>query len=222
MKKLYHYPICPLSRQVRVYLKELELTFSTIKEDFWQRRKEFLKINPAATLPVLEESSSLIVSGIYPITEYLHDKYDNFMFFDNNIETKIEIRRLLSWFNEKFYSEVTRIIINEKVIRLFAGIGEPRTEFLKIAKNHLGLHLKYISQLLQNRSFIASNALSAADVAAAAHISVIDYFGEINWDIFLDIKNWYSIIKSRPSFRTILQDLVPGFAPSHTYSDLDF
>lgn len=222
MRKLYHYPICPLSRQVRVYLKELDVQFTMVKEDYWLRDREFLSLNQAGTIPILQEASTLIIAGIYPITEYLHEKYPNFNFIDEDIDIKCEIRRLLSWFNEKFYREVTKIIIDEKVVRSFCQLGGPRTDFLRAAKNNLSHHLSYMSNLFEKRSFIASNSLSCADIAAACHISVLDYFGEINWDKWLSIRHWYAIIKSRPSFRSLLHDQIPGFTPPPCYADLDF
>ncbi|MDR0773859.1 MAG: glutathione S-transferase family protein [Rickettsia sp.] len=222
MRKLYHHPICPLSRQVRVYLKELDVQFTMVKEDYWLRDKEFLSLNQAGATPVLQEASTLIIAGIYPITEYLHEKYPNFNFIDEDIDIRCEIRRLLSWFNEKFYREVTKIIIDEKIVRSFCQLGGPRTDFLRAAKNNLSHHLSYMSNLFEKRSFIASNSLSCADIAAACHISVLDYFSEINWDKWLSIRHWYAIMKSRPSFRFLLHDQIPGFTPPTCYADLDF
>lgn len=222
MRKLYHYPICPLSRQVRVLLRELDAHYTMIKEDYWQRNKEFLSLNHAGTLPILQESSQLIIAGIYPIIEYLNDKYPNFNSMDEDIDIKCEIRRLLSWFNEKFYREVTKIIIDEKIVRPSCQLSGPRTEFLRAAKNNLAYHLNYLTSLLEVRSFIASDSLSCADIAAASHISVLDYFGEINWDKWSSIHDWYAVIKSRPSFRSLLQDQIPGFTPPSCYTDLDF
>lgn len=222
MKRLYHYPICPLSRQIRVSLRELNISFTMIKEDYWQRSKDFLVINPAGTLPVLEEPFGLNVSGIYPIIEYLQEKYPSFNLMDEEVDNKVEIRRLLSWFNEKFYSEVTKILIDEKIIRLMLRAGGPKTEHIRIAKSNLIHHLNYMNSLLNRRGFIALDALSMADIAASAHISVVDYFGEINWDNWPQIHNWYSVLKSRPSFRPLLQDKIAGFNPPSNYSDLDF
>ncbi|MGI4775782.1 MAG: glutathione S-transferase family protein [Janthinobacterium lividum] len=222
MIKLYHYPICPLSRQVRVILKELNLMFSIVKEDYWLNNEEFLKINPAGTLPVLIELSNHTISGIYPIIEYLDEKYPNLRLMEGDLITKSEIRRLFYWFNDKFCKEVTNILIDEKVIRLISGIGSPRTEYIKIAKNNLIVHLNYLSNLLQIRGMLSCERLTIADIAAACQISVIDYFGEINWNNWPLVQLWYSAIKSRPSFRPILQDYVPGFTPSSTYADLDF
>jgi len=222
MKKLYYYPICPLSRQVRVFFKELDVQFTMIKEDYWQRRKAFLIINPAGNIPVLEEPFGLVVAGIYPIIEYLNDKYPNFGFMDEDIDVKCEIRRLLNWFNDKFYHEVTKIIIDEKIIRLMLRLDGPRTNLLRAAKSNLSHHLHYLSTMLEKRSNVASNSLSCADIAASCHLSVVDYFGEINWDDWPYIKQWYAVLKSRPSFRSLLQDQIAGFPPPPTYSDLDF
>ncbi len=222
MKKLHYNSICPFSRQARVYIKELEVEFLLIKEDYWQRQQDFLIINPAGTLPVLEEPFGLTVVEIYPIIEYLHEKYPNFFFMGEEINTRCEVRRLVLWFNDKFYREVTKLLIDEKVIRLLANIGSPRTEFLRAARINLNYHLNYLNSILSIRSFLVADTLSCSDIAAACHLSIVDYFGEINWNNWLDIKNWYSIIKSRPSFRPLLQERIAGFVPPPHYENLDF
>lgn len=222
MKKLYHNPICPISRQVRVYLKELGLTCTLIKEDYWQRSENLLALNPAGTLPILQEETGLSIVGIYPLTEYLREKYPNFNFIGEEAETNLEIRRLCSWFNDKFYREVTKIVIDEKVIRFAQNLGGPRTEFLRAAKTNFKHHMNYINELLVRRDFIAGDSMSASDIAGACHLSVMDYFGEIIWERWPGVKDWYSVLKSRPSFRPLLQDQVPGFTPASSYADLDF
>jgi glutathione S-transferase len=141
---------------------------------------------------------------------------------DEQAEVNCEIRRLCSWFNEKFYREVTKIIIDEKVIRFAQNLGGARSEFLRAAKLNFTHHMNYISSLLELKSFLAKETVSTADITAACHLSVMDYFGEIAWDKWPAVKNWYSILKSRPSFRPLLQDHVPGFVPSASYADLDF
>ncbi|NRB11472.1 MAG: glutathione S-transferase family protein [Rickettsiaceae bacterium] len=224
MQTLYHHPICPLSRQIRVLLKELNLEFSMVKEDYWRGRKEFLKINPAATLPVLsipDEDMELI--GNYPIIEYLVEVREDFLLMPKSHKDRTMVRRYLDWFNHKFYREVSKILIDEKLIRLLSHQGGPRTNFLKAAKANLAEHLKFLAKILdQGSSYLISEKISCADIAAASHISVIDYFGEINWDSWPAIRHWYAIIKSRPAFRPLLQDQIAGFTPPKQYSDLDF
>ena len=223
MQKLYHHPICPLSRQIRIYLKEFGIEFSMLKEDYWLRRKEFLKINPANNLPVLELQdpiSNLI--GTYSIIEYMKETYENFYFMPSEKILRADTRKYISWFNNKFYREVSKILIDEKMIRLLMRYGEPRSNFIRAAKANLTEHSKFLSKILEKNSYIVSEKISCADIAAAAHISVVDYFGEINWDSWSIIKQWYSVIKSRPAFQPILQDRIAGFTPPRDYSNLDF
>jgi glutathione S-transferase len=221
MYQLYHYPICPLSRQARILLHELGVQFSLVKENYWQRREGFLSLNHAGTLPVLI-NEELVISGIYPVLEYLNEQYPYLSFSQCDIALKSEVRRLLDWFNNKFYREVTKVIIDEKIIKCLVLPKTIRVDFIRIAKNNLTGHLNYIARLLENRSFLGGGAISYADIVASAHISTLDYLGEINWDLHPIVKEWYSILKSRPSFRGILQDIVPGFRPSANYPDLDF
>ncbi len=221
MIDLFHHPICPLSRQIRIYLKELNLEANIIKEDYWKRRLDFIKINPALNLPVIYIDKSYII-GYYPITEFFSENFDQFFLMPKSLNDKTYAREKIYWFNEKFYREVSKIIFEEKMIRLLKKIGGPRSEYIRIAKSNLLHHLKHLNAILEQSSYIVSETLSCADIAAAAHISTIDYFGEINWDGWPLIKQWYSIIKSRPSFRPILKDQIPGFVPAKEYSDLDF
>ena len=222
MQILYHYPLCPLSRQVRLALKELDVTFSLVKEDYWLRSAQLLKFNPAGELPILVEPFDVVIAGIYPIIEYINDTYPTNPFMSSNTPLAAEIRRLLSWFNTKFYTEVTKIFIDEKLIRLLKNTGAPRTEFLRAAKSNLAHHMSYMSSMLKERTWLGGDNISFADFAAASHLSVVDYFGEVIWEQHPEVKEWYSLIKSRPSFRPFLQDNIAGFAPPKYYQDLDF
>ena len=49
-----------------------------------------------------------------------------------------------------------------------------------------------------------------------------DYFGDVDWDRHPEAKEWYAKIKSRPSFRDLLADVVAGLAPAQNYGNLDF
>ena len=222
MRKLYHYPLCPFSRQARILLKEYNLEFVLIKEEYWLRRPEFLEISDSGELPILLEESGEYIADINSIIEYLHEPLDSELFFSRNLFERVEVRRLISWFNNKFYREVTKYIINEKLIRLFTKAGAPKSELIRAAKTNLIYHMDYMSKLIAEREFLAGDKLSIADFVGAAHLSVLDYFGEVSWKYHPKVQNWYSIIKSRPSFRPLLSDTVAGFAPPKNYALLDF
>lgn len=222
MQILYHYPLCPLSRQARILLKELNIVFSLLKEDYWLRSEQLLKFNPSAELPIFIEPFNIVIAGIYPLIEYINDKQPQNNLIDEAPEKAAEVRRLLHWFNTKFYLEVSKVFIDEKLVRLLKNLGAPRMDFLRVAKSNLQHHMAYMSNLLQERTWLAYDKMSFVDFAASSHLSVLDYFGEIIWEQYPSVKEWYALMKSRPSFRPFLQDQIAGFAPPKYYSDLDF
>lgn len=222
MRVLYHYPLCPFSRKVRVHLAEKGLSFDMVLENFWKRRREFAKFNPAMQVPVLVEQDGTILPDSLSICEFLEDNYQNNNLIGKTSTEKAEVRRIISWFDIKFYNEVTKYLLNEKVIRYYTRIGEPSSDAIRAAKSNIVPHLKYIEFLTRNNSWLAGEKITLADISAACQLSVVDYMGEVPWDNYPKVKEWYALVKSRPSFRSLLADNVAGFVPPKCYADLDF
>jgi glutathione S-transferase len=230
MLTLFHHPFCPHSRFVRLALDELSLTPRLVEERVWERRTEFLKLNPAGTTPVLLEEGMPPVPGAAIIAEYLDETYGTRLpkqrLMPADPGGRIEVRRLMSWFNDKFFEEVSGPIVMERVYKRFIPItlggGSPDTEALRAARNNIKYHLAYIGWLIRSRDWLAGPSLTYADLAAAAHLSAADYLGDVPWDEDATAKTWYARVKSRPSFRTLLNETLPGLAPSPSYANLDF
>ena len=224
--KLIHHQLCPLSRQIRVLMDELQLEYTLTKEDYWVSKPSAGKAHAIRILPILEPDTDgnedVVISGYYPIIEFLHENFKDFFLMPSSVAERSKVRHCLLWFNEKFLREVSKVIVDEKVIRPITKSGEPRGEYLRIAKNNLNYHFHILEQTLDKQSYVTSEKLTAADIATGAHISIVDYFGEIAWDMWPCIKEWYAILKSRPSFRAILADRIPGLSPPKYYDDPDF
>lgn len=222
MRVLHHFSLCPFSRQLRVILKEKDLSFELKAQNYWERSKEFARLSPAMEVPVLADTAEVVLSDIAAIYEYIEEVYHERPLLKGSPVEKAEIRRLLGWFNGKFYNEVTRYVINERVIRYYTRVGEPSSGAIRAAKVNLYTHLDYIGFLVKQHTWLAGETLSLADIAAASQLSVLDYLGDVPWEHNSYVKEWYAVIKSRPSFRPLLSDWVPGFIPSPHYADLDF
>ena len=228
MANLFHHPLCAFSRSIRLALSECGVEADLCEEKPWEWRQEFLELNPAGTLPVLVAEEGEPIAGAYAISEWLSDTLDErpihgFQPFPGDAATRAEVRRLVDWFHHKFQEEVTDYLVVEKVFRRFGPqSASPNMEAVRAGRDNLRYHLAYVGHLTETRSWLAGDAMSFADLAAAAHLSALDYLGEVPWEEFDAAKNWYALIKSRPSFRSLLQDRVAGFTPSGTYSDLDF
>ena len=230
MLTLYHHPFCPHSRFVRVAAGEYGLNPALIEERPWERRNEFLALNPAGTTPVLVEEGRPPVPGASIIAEYLDETRGNVLYSHRllpvDVGGRVEVRRLLSRFNEKFYVEVSSPLVTERVLKRLMtrahGGGSPEPDAIRAALSNIRYHLDYISWLVRTRNWLAGERLSYADLAAAAHLSAIDYLGDVPWHQDEAAKNWYARVKSRPSFRPLLTESFPGITPSRTYADLDF
>jgi glutathione S-transferase len=228
MATLLHHPLDAFSRSIRLALAECGVEAELVEERPWEWRQAFLELNPAGSLPVLVTDEQGPVSGAYAISEYLDDTADErdprgFRPFPGDEMARAEVRRLTDWFHRKFHDEVTSYLVDEKVFRRFGPqSSSPDMEAMRAGHENLRYHLSYIGHLADTRSWLAGDALSFADLAAAAHLSTLDYLGEVPWEEHEAAKNWYALLKSRPSFRPLLADKIAGFTPSGTYADLDF
>ena len=227
MLTLHYASIDPHSRFVRLLLSEYGLESDLIEERLAERRRELLELNPAGTLPVLVDDSTAICGGNV-ISDYLDEAYGPNMgsrrLMPAQAIERAEVRRLIAWFNLKFYDEVTTHLVTEKFIkRARTGPGAaPDVSAIRAAKSNIRYHLRYISFLMGTRDFLGGDWLSAADFAAAAHLSTADYFGDVPWEEEPQAKIWYARIKSRPGFRPLLAERIPGMEPPSHYSNLDF
>jgi glutathione S-transferase len=222
MRHLYHFWVCPFSRKVRIVLGEKGLEFELTFEKYWERREDFLALNPAGQVPVMVEDGGLALSESTAISEYLDETYPDRPLIGFSAEDRAETRRLVAWFDLKFYQEVTINLVDEKLLKRFMGMGEPDSSAMRAGRQNIGHHLDYIGYLADSRTWLAGEDFGLADISAAAHLSCLDYLGDMPWDDYGPARDWYARVKSRPSFRALLADRIPGLPPPSHYDDLDF
>ncbi len=219
--RLYHLPLCPFSRKIRIALREKRLAFELIEIEPWQAEEDFAAINPAREVPVLEDGGFHVCDS-NAIAEYLEEAYPDRTLYGTTLEQRAETRRLLFWFDVKFRREVTDPLWGEKLRKRMKRAGHPDSEAMRRGARAIRDHLAYISKLYEDRRWLAGDELSMADIAAAAHLSVLDYLGDVPWQEFEAAREWYARMKSRPSFRPLLADRVVGIRPPPHYENLDF
>jgi len=222
MRVLYHLPLSPYSRKVRLVLAEKRLPFELRVEKVWERRPEYLELNPANTVPTLIEENGLVIADSGVICEYLDEAYPDAPLLGRTLAERVEVRRLVAWFDGKFAHEVTANLLGEKFMKRLLGRGNPDAGALRAGYANLRHHLGYVGWLAETRKWLAGGTLSLADFTVAAHLSALDFAGDVDWSISPPARDWYARVKSRPGFRPLLADRVPGvIAPTH-YADLDF
>lgn len=221
MNRLYHYPLSPFSRKVRLSLAEKRIEVELVEERFWEKDADFLRRNPAGKVPVLKMGDRVMADST-AICEYLEETHPTPSLMPKDAEGRYEVRRLVAWFDDKFNEEVTTKLMGERVFRKVMGTGYPDSTNVKAGAKAVKYHLDYMTWLLDQRRWLAGNDMSLADFAAAAHLSCLDYVSDVDWNRSEIVKDWYAKIKSRPAFRSILADQISGFPQPAHYSDLDF
>lgn len=225
MRTLYYFPLDPGSRQARIALAEKKLKVRLNHIDPWNPSEEFLDITPEAMPPTLMDilpGKKVYISGARAICEYANDGSPRHPLLSDDRAERAEARRIADWFDKKFTAEVNAYILFEKIEKSLTGSGTADPQVLREGREYLNFHLTYISWLLEQRDWLAGSQFTLADVAGAAHISCLDFLGEIRWRDWPKIKQWYQTIKSRPTVQPLLNDNIPGLRAARHYRDLDF
>ncbi len=221
MARLYHVPLSPFCRKVRLSLAEKKIEVELIEERYWEADPDFLRRNPAAKVPVIRLDGKMMAESA-AICEYLEETRPTPSLMPNDPDGRYEVRRIVSWFDDKFHAEVTSKLLYERVNKKVTGEGYPDSKNVKAGAKAIKYHLDYMTWLLDHRRWLAGDQMSLADFAAAAHLSSLDYISDVDWNRSAVVKDWYAKIKSRPAFRSILADQISGFRPPAHYADLDF
>ena len=222
MPTLFHLPLSPFCRKVRVALAELGMPFVLEEERVWERREAFLALNPAGTVPALLLDNGHAISDSQTIAEYADETSGMPSLIGETPFDRAETRRLTAWFDGKFDREVSDHLYRERVLKRLAGRGSPETEAIRVGHINLEHHLAYIDSLLNRRHWLAGERFSLADITAGTQLSTLDYMGAVDWQAHQPAYEWYARFKSRPSMRPLLGDRVPGWRPAPHYTNLDF
>lgn len=219
--RLYHVALSPYCRKVRLVLAEKRIEVELVEERWWEAGSEVMRRNPAGKIPVLRMDGRLMAES-QAICEYLDEIAPTPPLMPAAALDRYEVRRLCGWFDDKFNAEVTRPVLTERVWKKVMKAGYPDSKLVKSGLRAVKDHIDYLTGLLETRKWLAGSTLSLADFTAAAHLSCLDYISDVDWDRSATLRDWYATVKSRPAFRSLLADQVPGITPAPHYAQLDF
>lgn len=221
MTRLYHFALSPFCRKVRLVLAEKKIDVELVDERYWEPSSEFLRRNPAGKVPILK-IDGMLLSESQAICEYIEETNPEPQLMPRDPAARAEVRRLCFWFDDKFHNEVTANLVYERVNKKVMRGGYPDGKAVKTGAQKIKYHLDYMAWLLDHRRWLAGDSLTLADFTAAAHLSCLDYISDVDWNRSEVVKDWYAKVKSRPAFRSILADQIPGFIQPEHYANLDF
>lgn len=222
MWQLYQFPLCPFSRKIRLLMGEKNVAYDLVREDPWDASDTFLNLNAAGRTPVLvDQKKGITLADSRAIGEYLEETVDRSPMINGTATNRAEIRRLTALFDENFYNDVTAPLLLERMKKRIILKQPPDSRALRDAMRLAHGHLDYMDWLIDNRPWLAGSTMSMADLAAAAQISVADYLGGIDWVGHDQTRGWYSVFKSRPSFRPLLSERMDVIKPPAHYALVD-
>ena len=222
MAVLYHYPLSASSRFIRLQCGEYKIDAQLKTQVPWVRDEDFLALNPSGDLPIFQDEQYGVICGSRVICEWLEEIMESSFLLPKPASARAEVRRLIDWFEYKFMLEVSRPLMRERIIKRFETGKAASSSVMRAALTNAQIHLGYIDWLASACPWLAGDEMSLADLVAAAHLSVLDYFGDIDWSRHHEAKLWYMKLKSRPAFRPLLSDILVGMPPAPHYSHLDF
>lgn len=214
MRRLVHLVMSPSSRLVRLALGEKRLPCELTAAD-----------EPLAHLPVLVDEDGTTVTGLWAIVDHLENEHPEHSLVPADAAARGEALRLLDWAMGNFHEQTTKRIVFEKASQAHTGSmmrRPPNMDIVRAGREALKINLQRLGTIADTRGFLAGPDVSLADLALASHLSALDYYGEVAWAEFPQLTDWYIRIKSRPSFRPLLGDRVPGQPPVPHYAELDF
>jgi glutathione S-transferase len=222
MRLLYHTPLSPACRKIRLMLAEKGLPFHLTAIHPWDIPQDYYQLNPSGEVPMMIEESGEHILGNYALSEYLEEKYPSPNLMGKTLTERNLVRAQIDWFDGKFEREVSQPLLQEKIYKRMARSGAPDTHALREAKRAVEYHLDYICFCTEEKPWLAGDLMTLADLTAGAHLSAMDYLGDVPWSKFPEAQQWYAILKSRPSFRAILAERLPGILPPPHYENPDF
>jgi glutathione S-transferase len=214
MRRLIHLMLSPASRLARLMVAEKRIACDPVQNEDLKN-----------ALPVFIDMDGTRVEGLWAIVDHLEGNYPDHPLAPADDAERRASLRWLDWAMGPFHEQVTQRIVYEKAGQRFTGAPArraPDMNVIRAGREELKQALIAIGKAGEQHGNLAGRLVSLGDLAVAAHLSTLDYFGEVPWNEFPTAAEWYVRLKSRPSFRSILADRVPGQPPVSHYAELDF
>lgn len=213
MRRLTHHLLSPPSRFARLVIAEKRLTCDLSPPD-----------EHTDHLPIFVDLDGTRVQGLWAIVDHLEGGYPEHSLLPDDARLRGEALRLLDWAMGPLHDGVIRRVVYEKASPRYTGASihrPPDMLVVRSGREALKPMLAGIGTAGETNGYLAARECTLGDLAVAANLSALDYFGEVPWADYPAAAEWYIRMKSRPAFRTLLSDRVPGQPPVAHYAELD-
>lgn len=202
MIKLYHFPLSPNSRKVRIALIEKGLEFERVHIDFGkkeQKHPDYLKIHPFGQVPALDDDGFIVYDSTI-INEYLEDEYPHPPLLPSDSEGRARAR-MMEDFRDNHFNPPFVDIIHEVRSK---SEGDRDLKLIERSKGEIVKCFGRIERELEGREYLAGG-FSLADIAFMPDFDLLERY-EVPLDAkYKNIRAWIERLKARPSYAASAQ-----------------
>ena len=165
---LFHSPMSFNARRAVMTTIELALDIELVHVDLAkgaQKQPEFLKMNVAGRVPVLEDDGFYLAES-NAIMQYLADETAGQTLYPRDPRRRADVNRWLFW-SAHHLSPSVGILNWERGVKAFLGLGDPDPALVARGEVLFGESIRALDRHLEGREFVSGEALSLADLAIA-------------------------------------------------------
>ena len=202
--RLYWHPFSVFPRRIRVALREKRIACEEVEVDIpggAHRTPEFLRLNPAGKLPILEDDG-FVVAESTAILEYLEERHPTPSLLPGDLHDRARVRQLMAGADAYFTPAMVR-----HIHRVFS---QPKPEWDRAAVDadtaQMAAHLDVLERQLAGRDYL-TGPFTLADVVYVPFVTPLPLLGLAS---LLDgrpaVAAWIARLNTRPSVRATAPD----------------
>jgi glutathione S-transferase len=199
--KLYHNPLSPNVRRVRLTAAVLELPLEEKVLDFSKgehKNPEYLALNPNGAVPTLVDGDFVLTES-RSIMQYLASKRPDSGLLPRDEAQRADVTRWQFWDATHFSPQLGTLTF-EKVLKVMMGLGEPNTVKIEEALSNFRRFAGVLDKRLEGKTYVVGNALTLADLTLASSLMYAQQT-EAPVAEFPNVQAWLSRITTLPAWK---------------------
>ena len=199
--KLYHNPLSPNVRRVRLTAAVLGIQLEEQKLDFAKgehKSPEYLALNPNGAVPTLVDGDFVLTES-RSIMQYLASKKPESGLLPKDEQARADVTRWQFWDSSHFSPQLGTLTF-EKMIKGMMGMGEPDQSKIKDALAGFRRFAAVLDKRLDGQKYVVGKALTIADLTLASSLMYAEVT-EAPVAEFPHIKEWFATITALDAWK---------------------
>jgi glutathione S-transferase len=199
--KLYHNPLSPNVRRVRLAAAVLGIELEEKQLDFSKgehKSPEYVALNPNGAVPTLVDGDFVLTES-RAIMQYLASKKPESGLLPKDEQGRADVTRWQFWDSSHFSPQLGTLGF-EKVFKPMMGLGEPDPAKIQDALTNFRRFAAVLEKRLQGKDYIVGNQLTIADLTLASSLM---YAKQADAPLaeFPNLQSWFNRITELDGWR---------------------